>query len=60
MIYRILNENGVELDVYSCNAHRCMQAVMLEEYLEDNDYAIVGTTPNSAFTEIAVTVRPTA
>lgn len=57
MTYIIIDTDGKELDRCSWPGHWCLQAVQLEEYCEDHGFELVKTRPNTAFTEIAVTVR---
>lgn len=57
MIYRILNQDGEELDRCDWPGHWRLQAVQLEEYCEDHGFDIVGARPNSTFTQISITVK---
>ena len=57
MQYRILDQDGKELDLQEWPGHWCLQAVQLEEYCEDHGYDIVGARPNKNFTQISITVK---
>lgn len=57
MQYRILDQDGNELDRQEWPGHWCLQAVQLEEYCEDHGYDIVGARPNKDFTQISITVK---
>jgi hypothetical protein len=57
MTYRIIDTDGTLLDRRQWPGRWCLQAVQLEEYCDDHGYELVRTRPNSAFTEITVTVK---
>ena len=57
MKYRIIDQNGAELDSGHWHVRSHILARRIEEYCQSNECEFVKMRPNSTFTEIVITVK---